>query len=243
MPLYQPVMNAFLSRMTHIVATSDNYVRSSPVLRRFADKVTTIPIGLPERHAPPEQLVDNWRSRLGAGFFLFIGAPRYYKGLTFLIEAARRTGLPVVVAGAESTGRSHIADLPANVTFVGEVTDDDKEALLSLSLALVLPSHLKSEAFGIVLVEAARAGRPMICCDIGTGTSFVNQDGVTGLVVPPADAEAIAAAMRALAADSGRAAAMGVAARSRFETLLRAEDMVSAYHGLYTSMLAAPPAR
>ena len=183
-------------------------------------------------YAPPAAETAAWRDRVGSGFFLFVGAGRYYKGLPFLMEAARRTGLPVVVAG----GGTEAGSVPPSVTMLGGVSDAAREALLDLCGAFVFPSHLRSEAFGIALAEAARAGRPMISCEIGTGTSFVNAGGETGLVVPPADPEALAGAMRRLDADPGLRARMGAAARQRFERLFRAETMC----GLSRSLVAAP---
>ena len=67
----------------------------------------------------------------------------------------------------------------------GEIDDRDKVALYTLAYAFVFPSNLRSEAFGMSLAEASLFGKPMITCEIGTGTSFVNQDGVTGWTVPP----------------------------------------------------------
>ena len=69
--------------------------------------------------------------------------------------------------------------------------DDDKIALLTLCHALTFPSHLRSEAFGISLLEAAMFGKAMISTEIGTGTSYVNVDGETGLVVPASDPGAL----------------------------------------------------
>ena len=124
-------------------------------------------------------------------------------------------------------------DHAANVHFVGGVTDEEKIALLDLSLALVFPSPLRSEAFGLSLVEAAMRGKPMISCEIGTGTSFVNLDGETGYVVPPNDAAALADAMRKIASDRTSAAEFGLAARRRFENVLTAETMAGSYADLY----------
>lgn len=237
---YAPLMHGFLRRTDHIVATSPNYLASSPVLQRYADKTSVIPIGIDEVAKPVDPaLLDRWRNAVGAGFFLFVGAPRYYKGLDFLIEAARRTGLPVVIAGAEQSDIfAGASQCPANIQVVGRISDDDKDALLALSRAFVFPSHLRSEAFGVALLEAARAGRPMISCEIGTGTSFVNIDGTTGLVVPPRDVDALAAAMQQLAVDDSCCAKMGAAAARRFATEFRAATMGARYLELYNELLS-----
>jgi glycosyltransferase involved in cell wall biosynthesis len=239
MTLYRPLMKRFLGQMDHIVATSPNYAASSPVLREYPDKLSVIPIGLDA--AQPQispDLLEAWRARVGSGFFLFLGAPRYYKGLEYLMGAAAQTGLKVVIAGASEEEVAGVRQgISAPITVVGEISDADKEALLELCLALVLPSHLRSEAFGVVLTEAARAGRPMISCEIATGTSYVNLDGVTGLVVEPANAMSLAQAMTRLAEQPAMAEAMGLAAGQRFKALFTAKSMGEQYAQLYREVL------
>jgi len=236
--LYAPVMERFLSDMDRIVATSPDYARTSPVLARHAARLAVIPIGIPDRAPPDEEAVAPWRERVGSGFFLFVGSLRYYKGIGYLVEAARLSGLPVVIAGRDEEGELAGVSLPRNVTFLREVGEDDKDALLALSRAFVLPSHLRSEAFGVALLEAARARRPMISCEIGSGTSYVNRNGETGLVVPPRRPDVFAAAMARLARDDTAAAAMGEAARARYEALFTDTAMARAYRDLYVSVLA-----
>ncbi|KKB07091.1 hypothetical protein VE25_19815 [Devosia geojensis] len=238
--LYRPLMRRFLGDVGRIVATSPNYLATSPVLKDFADKTSVIPIGIEKAAPQPSaETVARWRQRLGTGFFLFIGAPRYYKGLPFLIEAARLApDVSVVLAGVEAKDLAGSGDIPPNVTALGEVDDEDKEAVLGLAGAFVLPSHLRSEAFGVVLAEAARAGLPMITCEIGTGTTYVNKHDETGLVVPPEDPLALAHAMGELSG-SRLAAPFGRNARRRFEELFTDERMADLYIEEYQRLLAA----
>src|SRR5690606_37310510 len=98
-----PVQNHFLGSVDAIIATSPNYVRTSAVLAKFPQKTSVIPIGIPDIAPPGASRVESWRQKVGSGFCLFVGALRYYKGLQFLMEAARETGLPVVVAGGGDT--------------------------------------------------------------------------------------------------------------------------------------------
>jgi rhamnosyl/mannosyltransferase len=244
--LYQPLMHRFLGRADAIVATSENYRRSSPVLGRYADKCSVIPIGIADSAEPPPSRVRlaRWREDLGSDYLLFVGALRYYKGLFVLLEAARHCRHPLVVLGAgplEAELRALIAryDLQ-HVRLVGAVDDADKLAIVQLCRALVFPSNVRSEAFGIALLEAAMLGKPQISAEIGTGTSWVNQHGQTGLVVPPNDPNALAAAMATLAEGPALAAAMGGRARQRYLELFTADAMAAAYLGLYRRLAASP---
>ena len=190
--LYKPLMHRFLSRVNVIVATSPAYARTSPVLQHYRHKVRVVPIGIggPDLDEPDPALLAYWRARVGGGFFLFVGVARHYKSLDVLLEAVRGTELPVVIAGAGSDApnaqRPRIERQLANVIYTDAVGEADKAALLHLCRAVVLPSALRSEAFGIVLLEGAMHAKPLICCELGTGTTYVNVDGVTTLRCRPA---------------------------------------------------------
>ncbi|NDC57110.1 MAG: glycosyltransferase, partial [Alphaproteobacteria bacterium] len=127
-------------------------------------------------------------------------ALRYYKGLHIVLEALKDHDWPVVIAGTgpeEKKLKARAAQLGLkNIVWAGKITDDDKWALLRLCHAFVFPSHLRSEAFGISLLEAAMAGKPMISAELGTGTSYINAHNETGLVVPAGDAGGLAQAMQ-----------------------------------------------
>jgi rhamnosyl/mannosyltransferase len=241
--LYRPLMRRFLNDVDSIVASSPNYVESSSVLREFKSKVSVIPFGLDSATYPEasSERLAYWRSRFGERFFLFVGALRYYKGLNFLLEAAQKTKLPVVILGAgplEYELKQQAERLGVdNVYFLGALPDDDKFALLSLCYALVFPSHLRSEAFGISLLEGAMYGKPLISCEIGTGTTYINIADETGLVVPPRDPGALADAMRKLWNNPSLAEAMGKAAAVRCERFFSVDSMVSSYASLYRSLL------
>ena len=240
--LYSPLMWKTLHDMQAIVANAPAYAQTSPVLSNPAlrDRVRVIPLGIDERSCP-ERGDDAIMGRLHLAeeepFFLFVGVLRYYKGLHSLVQAARNVGAKIVIAGSGPEGRSLrslVASTGAmNVIFAGQVSDDEKVALIRRCRALVLPSHLRSEAYGMVLVEASMFGRPMISCELGTGTSFVNTNGETGFVVEPGCADALAAAMNRLIADEGLATRMGVAARARYERLFSGEALGREYAALY----------
>lgn len=242
--LYSPLMHRFLSSVDAVIATSPNYLASSPVLQKHRDNTRIVTYGL-DRSAYPEPqpaTLDKWRSALGERFFLFIGVLRYYKGLQYLLDAMAHLPYPVVIIGSgpmEQELKEHAQRLQlVNVHFVGAVSDEDKVALLKLSYAMAFPSHLRSEAFGISLLEGAMFGKPMISCEIGTGTSFINQHGETGLVVPHCDPQAFGSAMRTLWEDPELAARMGRRAEQRYWDLFTAEQMAENYTSLYRELAA-----
>lgn len=248
MPVYQPLLRRFFAEVKAIVPTSPNYLQSSELLQDYRDKTEVIPIGLDERSYPvaePDRL-EYWRQQAGEDFFLFVGMLRYYKGLHILLDACANSSSKVIIVGAgpvENDLKQQAAQLGLkNVLFLGAVSDEDKVALLKLCRAVVFPSHLRSEAFGVTLLEGAMYAKPLISSEIGTGSSYVNVDGVTGLVVPPNDPPALREAMRRFDTDRALAERMGWQARVRFEELFTARQMGQSYAALYRRVLGMVPA-
>jgi len=241
--LYGPVMHAFLRRVGRIIVTSGNYLATSSDLASHRDHCTVIPIGLDEHSYAPvaADSLAAWERRLGSGFFLFVGILRYYKGLHVLLEASRHAPFTVVIAGTgplEKELKEKAAALGLeNVHFVGYIADQDKAALFRLARAVVFPSLYRSEAFGVSLLEGAMYGRPLLCTEIGTGTTFVNEKDVTGLVVPPGDAAALRTAMEKLHEDDALCTAMGKKSRQRYEKLFTADRMGEQYYRVYQQLL------
>ncbi|WP_250462462.1 glycosyltransferase [Microbulbifer litoralis] len=241
--LYYPLMSCFLARADRIVATSQNYVASSPVLAKYRGKVEVIPLGISEEEYPEPSgdLLAATERYYGRDFMLFVGVLRYYKGLEYLIRAAVEQPYRVVIAGkGPELGRLKALanDLEAsNVVFAGFVSDEEKVALMNLCRAVVLPSHLRSEAFGVTLIEGLMYGKPLISCEIGTGTSYVNRDGETGHVIPPANPTALREAMGDFWRNPLKAKRVGWKGRQRYEKLFTGEQMAVAYQKLYRDVL------
>ncbi len=241
--LYRPLMWKFLGSMSRIVATSPNYLVTSDVLAKYKHKVSVIPIGLNKTTypVPSAEKLAYWRDRLGPKFFLFVGVIRYYKGLHILIEAAQGTGYPIMIVGAgpiEEELKAQAEQLALrNIYFLGYLSDQDKVALLTLCYCVLFPSHLRSEAFGISLLEGAMYGKPMISSEIGTGTTFINIADQTGLVVPPSDAIAMRQAMQYLWEHEEQAAEMGQKAEERYWRYFTADQMVRSYVDLYGELI------
>lgn len=240
--IYQPLKHRFLTSVDKIVATSPNYLASSSVLAKYKNKTDVITYGLDKSiyPQPDAALLDSWRQRCGERFFLFVGVLRYYKGLHILLNAMHNSSFRVVIVGAgpiEQDLKGHAQRLNlTNVMFLGALPEIDKVALLQLCYAVAFPSHLRSEAFGISLLEGAMYGKPMVSSEIGTGTSYINCDGETGLVVPPSDPDALRVAMQTLWDQPDMASSMGQKAEARYWELFTADKMAERYVELYRSL-------
>ena len=247
--LYAPLKHRFLKSVDTIVATSPNYMASSAVLDRYRDKTRIITYGLDKTIYPQPQpdRCAYWRDKVGEKFFLFVGVLRYYKGLHILLDAVANSDYPVVIVGAgpiEAELKAHAERLGlTHVLFVGALGEDDKVALLTLCYAVAFPSHLRSEAFGISLLEGAMYGKPMISSEIGTGTTYINIDGDTGIVVPPSDPQAFGEAMRRLWDNPELASEMGRRAEARYWEFFTADQMATSYTALYHELVARHAAR
>ena len=245
---YRPLLGSLLRRADAILVTSPQYLASSPFLQAVAPKCRLVPLGLDVGRfdAVDSGRVEAWRAKLGTPLVLFVGRFRYYKGLDYLIKAAALSPgfrLGLVGSGPEEPRlRRLVADcgLGARVTFVGDVPDEDLPALYRAADVYVLPASERSEAFGMSLLEAMAAGLPVVSTELGTGTSYVNRHGETGLVVPPRDPAALAAAITELLADPDRRRAMGAAGRRRVEAGFTLDRLVKDVLRVYGEVLGRP---
>lgn len=241
---YRPLMNHFLSSVDAVVATSPNYLQTSPVLSTLKVQPEVIPLGIDPHLYPKtdEKTKAKWQARVPKRFFLFVGFLRYYKGITFLLDALSRDDYPLVVIGegpCEQELKEKVIRLGLqNVFFVGPLSDCDKNALLESCFCVVFPSHLRSEAYGITLLEASMYGKPMISCEIGTGTTYINIDGETGVTVPPANPIALREALNKLWFNQDIAQEMGMRARKRFLSNFTSEQMINSYMKLYKKVIS-----
>jgi rhamnosyl/mannosyltransferase len=138
----------------------------------------------------------------------------------------------------ETEWRAYAESLPwgERIVFCGEVTDDHLPAYYQACDVFVLPASERSEAFGAVQIEAMAAGRPVVCTELGTGTSFVNRDGETGLVVPARDPDSLAQAINRLLADDTLRDRMGEAGRVRAQNEFSEDIMVDRVIQVYRSL-------
>lgn len=249
--LYRPFLWETLRRAALIAVSNPVYIQDSPFLRRHAAKCRVIHFGIDlERFAPTPAVTsaaETWQVRFAMQpLLLFVGRLRHYKGVDVLIEAMTQvTGAHALVVGVgpmEQTWRQQAvaAGVQDQLTFLGEIPDPELLALYQAASVFVLPSTNRAETLGIVQLEAMACGLPLICTELGTGTSYVNQHGVTGLVVPPNDPGALAAAIRQLVADPGLRAAMGAAGRRRVEQEFTREVMLDRVLAFYREALGRP---
>ncbi len=226
-PAYRPLIQRVLGRAKAIIATSPPYARTSPILRSYSGRCEVIPLAVdPARFRVDGPRVaaigGRWRSERYPDLILSVGRFRSYKGLLDLIRAAR--GLParllLIGSGPLEPELRRLVDrlgMQDQVVFLGNVDDAELPYYYAACDVFALASSQRSEAFGIVLLEAMAAGRPVVSTELGTGTSWVNQHEVTGLVVRPSDPVALAGAIGALLADPRRASEYGQAGRKRAE--------------------------
>jgi glycosyltransferase involved in cell wall biosynthesis len=248
--MYHPLLWQVLRRADRLIATSPAYIESSPYLNRFREKCVVVPLGTDLNRFDQVDAghVEVMRRRLlsQAGvqpILLFVGRLRYYKGLDDLLQALPEiptAHLLVVGEGPMHKPWEQLArdlNVADRVTFAGQVDDADLPACYKLGDLFVLPANARAEAFGAVIVEAMAAGLPVISTEVGTGTSWVNLHGATGLIVPPRDAKSLAQAVNHLLFDPAQRMAMGQAARQRAREEFSQAGMIERVEQVYRAVL------
>ena len=245
LPFYQPVLTALFNRAARIIATSSEYIASSPLLTRYADRTVIVPFGVdPARTTLRDgdaERVDDVRRRYGRRLVVFAGVLRYYKGIDVLLRAMRSVEGHAVIVG-RGTDEARLRELSGDpaisdrVTFAGEIPDDELRILLHAADVFALPSIDRCEAFGIAQLEAMACGTPVVSSDLPTGVRFVNQDGVTGLRVPPGDTQALATALNRVLGDDDLRRRMGAAASARVTREFTADLMAARVLDVYQAV-------
>ena len=247
MGMYRPLLSDFVRRADAVVGATPYHFSGStqlpPDLVGLSRAV--IPYGFEARQFQPSAASQKRLAALRAdrashrgGAIFALGRHVYYKGFDILIRALRTTDALLWLGGTgplteELRKIARREGVESRVRFVGRIPDDELVAYYEACDAFVLSSVEKAEAFGLVQLEAMYCRRPVISCRLGTGVDWVNQDGVTGLLVEPRDAAALAAAINRLLADSPLRARMGEAGRKRVERDFSADTMVRQMLALY----------
>jgi glycosyltransferase involved in cell wall biosynthesis len=248
--LYRPLLRQVLKRADLLIVSNPVMIRSSPFLHSVAEKCRVIHFGqdlarfqqTPQRTAAADAIRGLYGRR---PLLLFVGRFRHYKGVDVLIRAMHQVDAELLLVGMgpmERVWRQVAQDegLEGRVHFLGEVSDHELLSYYHAADIFVLPSTNRAETLGIVQIEAMACGLPVICTELGTGTSYVNQHEVTGLVTPPNDPAALAAAINRLLADPALRTQMGAAGLKRAQEEFSANTMIRQTLACYEEVLSLP---
>lgn len=241
---FRPAFHRLLTRADAIIISTRRFLGYSEIPKSFRDRCSIIPFGVPTKPFEPQEtgIVSELRARYGPRVVLATGRLVYYKGFKHLIRAMRDVNASLVIVGEgpmraalareiEKAGVQSRVDMPG---FVENLTPYYRAADV-----FVLPSTGRTEAFGLVQLEAMSCGLPVINTSITTGVSSVSLHGLTGLTVSPGEPAALASALNLLLNDEGLRAQYGHAAACRARAEFSLEQMLSKTYGLYCSVLGA----
>ena len=240
--LIKPFINHTLNKAKKIIVSNPNLVKNSPYLQKFKEKCEVIPFGvdLSKFENFNEGEVQKIREKYG-DFVLFVGRLNYYKGLEYLIEAMKNIEANLVIIGQGPEKKNleikiKNLKLENKIFFLPFQPENELVNYYRTCSVFVLPSIFKSEAFGLVLIEAMACGKPVISTELGTGTSFSNQDGITGFVVPPKNSQALAQAIKKILENKKMAQELGQNASKRVSEELSLEKMLEKISRVYKSI-------
>ncbi|GIW08178.1 MAG: glycosyl transferase family 1 [Dehalococcoidia bacterium] len=249
---YRPFLRRVLANADAIIVSNPRYAAGSPFLVSHRERLRLIPFGEdPARYALTERrraVAAAIRASVPGPLTLFAGLLRYYKGLDVLIAAMRDVPGTLVIVG-DGPERVRWQTLAAatpyadRIIFRGRLTDEELIAHYHAADVFVLPSTLRAESLGVVLLEAMACGLPLVTTELGTGTSYANIHGETGIVTPPNDPRALAVALRVLLDDPERRRRFGEAARRRLEREFSEQAMLERTKALYWEVLERPRRR
>jgi rhamnosyl/mannosyltransferase len=235
---FDPILRHALHRADAIIVSSPNYIDSSDVLQLFRDKCRVVPFGIPlgPFQRPDNTEVTKLRRLYGPRIVLGVGRLVYYKGFEHLVEAMQFVDGRLVIVGsgplhsaleqkAESCG------VKERVTFLTNVAD--VSPYYHAADVFALPSVARSEAFGIVQLEAMACGKPVVNTNLDSGVPFVSLDGVSGVTVPPANPQALGQALTSLMDDPLRSIAYGRAGQRRVKQHFSLQEMAGQTLALY----------
>ena len=244
--MFEPLLYALLRRSAAIIATSQNYVATSPVLQAFRERCHLIPYGIDTaqfQQCDPDA-VARIRARFGERLVVSVGRLVYYKGLEYLIRAMADVQGKLVIVGDGPLRRkletlaTRLGVVP-KVSFAGEVENAEALAHYHAAAVFVLASVARSEAFGIVQIEAMASGVPVVNTSLDSGVPLVSLHEETGLTVPPADPPALAAAINRLLDNPPLRQQYGRAGALRARREFGLDKMLERTLHLYRSVSAA----
>lgn len=231
---YAPLQNWLIHRADTIIGTTPVYLKESPYLQEVQDKTVAVPIGI-KPVTFDEELAEQWKQRYpGKKLVVSIGRLVPYKGYGYLVAAARylEPDYQILIVGDGPVRKNLEEDIDRNgvkgkVKLLGYVEDNEMHALLGACDIFVLSSVMKTEAFGIVQIEAMSLGKPVVATKVPeSGVSWVNADGASGLNVPIKDPEALAEAIKRICSGSSIYQSLSEGARARFNGQFTLDGMI-----------------
>ncbi|HEX4948619.1 MAG TPA: glycosyltransferase [Blastocatellia bacterium] len=242
--VFDPILHQLLDRATAIIATSPNYIESSPILMQYRDRCHVVPFGIPVEQFQKRNdvAVARLRKKYGHRIILTVGRLVYYKGIEYLIRAMAHVKGHLLIIGdgplREPLRReAKLCRVADRVTFLGQVRDEELVNFYYASDIFTLPSIMRSEAFGIVQLEAMACGKPVVNTQLDSGVPFVSRGGETGFTVPTRDPAALASALTTLLNNSSLRNEFGFAARQRVLTEFSEEVMIQRVFDVYKQVL------
>lgn len=245
--LVRPVETAVYRRAARLLSDSPPYVEGSDLLRRFRPKVETLPLGLDlapylDPSAAALAHAEQLRKRHPGPVWLSVGRLVYYKALGVALRALREVPGTLVVIGTgpmEDQWKRQAAELGVadRVAWRGRASDDELVGAYRAAAALWFPSNARSEAYGLVQVEAMASGCPVVNAAVPhSGVTWVCRHDEAGLTVPLDDAAALAAASRRLLEEPGLRDRLAREGRrqavERFDHRTMAERSLAIYRAL-----------
>jgi glycosyltransferase involved in cell wall biosynthesis len=244
---YRPFLERFLDSVDLIAVSSPDMIEHSPFLAPRAEKCRLTHFGLPlERLAGApgvlRRAAELRAAHSGRRIVLFAGRLVYYKGVDVLVRAMAAVDADLVLVGGgpmwpELRELAEACGTTERVAFLGTQCGDELAAWYQAADVFCLPSVARSEAFGLVQIEAHAAGTPVVSTRLTTGVPYANLDGVTGLTVPAGDPDALAAALNRLLADDDLRARLGRQAQARALSTFTIPHMVEQTLGVYAEAL------
>ncbi len=245
--VFAPMEKALLKKADKIVTTSPVYITGSPVIRQFSFKSTFIPCAINEASLKADEvLVNEIKIKYKNKKIIFsLGRHVSYKGFHYLIKAAAylKDEAVILIGGTGPLYNFHKnlvteLHLEESVFLLGTIPNSNLGSYYKACDIFCLPSCHKSEAFGIVLIEAMRFEKPVVATNIpGSGVSWVNLDKVTGLNAENENPLSIAEAIISLLSDDQLRAEYGKNAYNRYKELFTDKQMRKSFDELYNNLL------
>ncbi len=242
--LINPFILNTLKKAEKIIVSNPNLIESSSCLRKFKQKCQIISFGVDLKeieNSLSEQEQRKIKEKYGR-FVLFVGRLNYYKGVDYLIEAMKDIGANLVVIG-EGKEKERLKlkverlKLGDRVFFLSHQPREKLINFYGASEVFVLPSIFKSEAFGIVLIEAMVCGKPVVSTELGTGTSWININEKTGFVVPPKDSRSLAKVINKILENKKLAEEFSKNAKKRVKENFSLDKMLKETEGVYREIV------